>query len=121
GDRHDGAQPAVAPHVHLVVHPVHHRARAEEQAGLEGAVREQVHDRQRVAGGGEAGGEDHVADLAHGGGGQSLLDVVLRAADDRAEQEGDRADGDHGGPRGGGGVEDQVGPGDEVDAGGDHG
>src|SRR5699024_11875461 len=104
-----------------VCSPSQHRVHVEVLACIEGVVIEQVHDRQRLAGGAEAGGEDHVADLAHGGGGQRLLDVVLRAADDRAEQEGDRADGDHGGPRGGGGVEDQVGPGDEVDAGGDHG
>ena len=50
--------------------------------------------RERVADRAEAGGEDHVADLAHRRGGQRLLDVVLGAADDRTEQQRDRADDD---------------------------
>ena len=48
------AQPAEAAHVDLVVHAVHDRAGAEEQAGLEEAVRQQVDDGQRVAAAAEA-------------------------------------------------------------------
>ena len=107
GDRHDLAQPAEAAHVHLVVHAVHDRAGAEEQAGLEEAVGEQVHDAERVAGRAEPDGQDHVADLAHGRVGQHLLDVVLGAADDRAEEQRDRADDRDHEPRGGATVEDR--------------
>ena len=64
GDGHVRAQSAVAAHVGLVVHAVHHRAGAEEQPGLEEAVGEQVHDRDGVARGPETGGQHHVADLA---------------------------------------------------------
>ena len=100
---------------------VHHRAGAEEQAGLEEAVGEQVHDRERVAGGPEAGGQHHVADLAHRRRGKRLLDVVLGAADDRAEQQRDRADDDHAELCVGRQVEHRAGPHDQVHARGDHG
>ena len=46
-DRHGLAQRAVVAHVDVVVHPVHHRAGAEEHVGLEEAVGEQVEDRER--------------------------------------------------------------------------
>ena len=48
GDLHVLPQPAEAADVDLVVHRVHDRTGAEEQAGLEEAVREQVDDGQRV-------------------------------------------------------------------------
>ena len=71
---------------------------AEEQPGLEEAVRQQVRDRERVPGRAEPGREHHVADLAHRGPGQRLLDVVLGAADDRAAQQRGRADDGDGQP-----------------------
>ena len=63
-------------HVEGVVRAgVGHRAGAEEQAGLEERMREEVED----AGGpcADAEGHHHVAELAHGGVGEHLLDVVL--------------------------------------------
>ena len=80
-----------------------------------------MHDRHRVAGGSQPGRQHHVADLGHGRGGQRLLDVVLGATDDRAEEQRHRADDHHGGLRGGCGVEDRARAHDEVDARGDHG
>ena len=47
----------------------------------------------------EPGGQHHVADLAHRRAGEALLDVVLRATDDRTQKQRDHADDDHGGPR----------------------
>ena len=108
-------------HVHVVVHAVHHRAGAEEHVGLEEAVGEQVEDRERVAGDAEAGAEHHVADLAHRGAGQRLLDVVLRAPDDRAPEQRDGGDDDHHGLRVRRQLEDEVGADDQVDARGHHG
>ena len=99
GDRHVPGQPAEPPHVHLVVHAVHDRARVEEQPGLVEPVREQERDREHVAGRPEAGPQEHVADLAHGGPGERLLDVVLGAGDDAAEQQRDRAHDGHRHPR----------------------
>ena len=120
-DRHRLAQRAVVAHVDVVVHAVHHRAGAEEHVGLEEAVGQQVEDRERVAGDAQAGAEHHVADLAHRRAGQRLLDVVLGATDDRAPQQRDRGDDDHDGLGVGRAFEDEVGPDDQVDAGGHHG
>ena len=120
-DDHDRPERAEAAHVDLVVHAVHDRAGAEEEVGLEEAVGEQVEDRERVAGRTEPGGQHHVADLAHGRPGQGLLDVVLRATDDRTDQQRERTDDDHGGLRRRRRLEDRVRADDEVDAGGDHG
>ena len=49
---------------------------------LKKAVGEQVEDGEGVADRAQARAQHHVADLAHGGGGQDLLHVVLRASDD---------------------------------------
>ena len=84
------AQAAHLRDVARAAHRVHHRAGAEEQAGLEERVRDQVEDA-----GGEVAGADadeHEAELADRRVGQHLLDVVLREADDRREQRGERAD-----------------------------
>ena len=94
GDLHGARQAAEAAHVDLVVHAVHDRPGAEEHAGLEEAVHEQVEDREGVADRAEARGEHHVADLAHRRGREGLLDVVLGAADDRPEEQRDRPDDD---------------------------
>ena len=119
--RQEAGQRPVTAHVLLVVHAVHHRARPEEQARLVEPVREQERDREHVPLGPQSRAERHVADLAHGGTGQRLLDVVLGRGDDAAEQQRDRAD--HGDPdaRVFGQREDRVGPDQQVDPGGDHG
>ena len=121
GDRHGGAQPAIAAHVGFLVHTVHDRARTEEQPGLEEAVCEQVHDRHGVPGGAEPGSQHHVADLRHGARGQGLLDVVLGAADDRSEKHGNGAHDHHRDLCVRCAFEDRPGPGDQVDTCGDHG
>src|SRR5205814_3044732 len=81
---------------------------------LEEPVREQVDQGQRVRDAAEPHTEEHVPDLGDGRPGQYPLDVVLAAADDRAEHQGERADRDDHGLRGRAGREDRVGPGDQV-------
>ena len=120
-DRHVTPQPAEAAHVGLVGHPVHHRPGAEEEPGLEEAVGEQVREAGRVADGPEPHGQHHVADLADRGVRQHLLDVVVGAADDRADQQRDRPDDRHHELAGRGDVVERVGARDQVDPGGDHG
>ena len=120
GDRHQLSQAAEPAHVGLVIASVHHRTGAEEQSGFEEAVGEQMHDRHRVPGRAESGGEHHVADLAHGGGGQGFLDVVFGAADDRAEQQRYRAHDHHRGLGGRCEVEHRSGPHDQIHPGGHH-
>src|SRR5699024_4832259 len=120
GDLHVLAQVAETAHVDLVVHPVHHRAGAEEQAGLEEAVGDQVEDRERVPDRAQAGGEHHVPDLRHRRGGQRLLQVVLGATHDRPEQQGDGTDDHHHELGGGGTFEDRPGADYQVYTGGDH-
>ena len=95
GDRHLAGQATEVPHVDVVVHAVHHRTGAEEQAGLEEAVGHQVHDAQRVHAWPQADGQEHVADLRDRRVGQDFLDVVLGATGDTADQQGDRADDGH--------------------------
>ena len=121
GDRHGAAQAAEAAHVDLVAHGVHDRAGPQEELGLEEAVGEQVEDGEGVADRAEPGTQHHVADLAHGGGGQDLLHVVLRASDNGTQQQGDGADDGHGRLGARGALEDGGGADHEVDARGDHG
>ena len=118
---HRLAQCAVVPHVDVVAHAVHDRARAEEQVGLEETVGDQVEDRERVAGRAESGREHHVADLAHRRAGQRLLDVVLGAADPGTGEQRHQAHDDDRRAGGLGGVVDAVRTYDEVDARRDHG
>ena len=120
GDRQELTQPAVAPHVHLVVHAVQDRPGAEEQPRLEEPVREQVRDGEHVSGRAEAGRQRHVADLRHRRPGECLLNVVLGAPDDRAEQQGDRPDDRDRELRGGGVIKDGVGTHDQIHASRDH-
>ena len=119
-DRHDAGEAAVVAHVDVVVHGVHDRARPEEQARLEEAVGQQVGDAERVAVRTEPHREEHVADLADRGVGQHLLDVVVGAPDDRADEQGDRADDRDGDLARLRQVVERVHAGDEVDARGDH-
>ena len=120
GDLHGTGQVAEPAHVDLVVHAMHDRAGAEEHAGLEEPVVEQVEDREGVTDRAQPGGEHHVADLTHRRGRECLLDVVLGAADDRPEQQGDGTDDDHERLRGRRCVEDHVAAHHKVDTGGDH-
>ena len=69
---------------------VRDRARAEEQAGLEERVREEVEQRGRP--GADAERHDHVAELADGRVREHLLDVVLDEREPGAAEHGDAAD-----------------------------
>ena len=60
------------------VHRVDDAAGAEEEAGLEEGVREDVEEAGRERA--DADAEEHEAELAHGGVGEHLLDVVLDEA-----------------------------------------
>ena len=66
------------------VHRVDDRAGAEEEAGLEEGVREDVEEAGRERA--DADAEEHEAELAHGGVGEHLLDVVLDERDRRREE-----------------------------------
>ena len=121
GDAHRSAQRAVAPHVHVVMHSVHHRTGAEEEPCLEHTMREEVEDCKDIADGPEPCGHDHVSDLAHRRACERLLDVVLRRSDDGAHEDRDKADDDYRGRCPDCPIVDRIAPGDEVDAGRDHG
>ncbi len=100
---------------------MHDRAGAEEQVGLEHAVHEQVEDREHIARGTQSGADEHVADLAHRGAGQCLLDLVLGGRDPGAHDHGDHTHGEHDRDGSGAQVEDRVAANDQVDTRGDHG
>ena len=119
GDGDVFAQAAHVAHVLLMVHRVDHRARAEEQQGLEEGVRDNVpHGGAECAG---AGGEKHVAELRNGGVSENFLDIPLRHADRRGQHGGDETH--HGDDVHGDGRlhEDRGRAAHHVDAGGDHG
>jgi hypothetical protein len=100
-------------------HPVHHRARPEEQAALEEGVGDEVEHAGPPGAGADA--DEHEAELAHGGVGEHLLDVGLDEGDERREERGERAD-DRDRRHGGRGEGEEVRVArHEVDAGGDHG
>ena len=73
------AQPAHLAHVLLAAHRMDHRARSEEQAGLEERMRHQVKDARGVRA--DADADEHVAELADGPVREHLLDVGLGNAD----------------------------------------
>ena len=118
GDGQQLPQPAHLPHILLMVHPVNHRAGAEEQQGLEEGVGEQMEHGGLV--GTDARREEHVAELRTGRIGDHPFDVVLGQADSGGEQGRDRTgQGDDG--RGDRGILiDRRQQADHVDAGGDH-
>ena len=101
-----------------MVHRHDDRAGAEEEAGLEERVREDVEhpDAERP----DPAGQEHVAELRDGGVGEDLLDVVLGEADRRGEDRGPGADPGDERQRVGGEDEDGRAAGDEVDPGRDH-
>ena len=73
---------------------VDHAAGAEEEAGLEEGVRDEVEDRRAV--GADAEREEHEAELRDRRIGQHLLDVGLGEGDGGGEERGgDADDGDH--------------------------
>ena len=99
------------------------RAGAEEQAGLEHGVGEEVE--QGRGPGADAEGHGHVPELRHGRVGEHLLDVVLHERQPGAADDGDAAD-DREQVHARGAdrqalEEHAVEPGDHVDAGHDHG
>ena len=93
-------------------------ARAEEEQGLERAVRDEVEDGGAAVADGQ--GAEHVAELADRRVGQHALDVVLGQRGQPRADHGDR--GHHGehDQRGGGGGEDREETGHEIDAGRHH-
>ena len=91
----------------------------EEEQRLEEGVRHQVEHARHV--GTQADGGNHEAQLADGGIGQHLLDVVLRHGNGRREQRGGRAHHGHHTLRGRREGEKRVRAGHHVDTGGDHG
>jgi hypothetical protein len=126
GERHVLAQPAHVAHVlrgvgvvHARVHRVNDAAGAEEEAGLEEGVREDVEE--AVGERARPDAEEHVAELADGRVGQHLLQIVLHEPDGGGEERRQRADRGDGGHHGGREHEDEVEAADEVDARGDHG
>jgi hypothetical protein len=119
GLRHVLLEPAHLAHVLLAAAGVDHRARAEEEAGLEEGVGEDVEDAGDV--GADPGGEEHVAELGDRRVGEHLLDVVLGEADGGREHRRDAADHRHRQHRGGAQLVEEVAARHHVDAGGDHG
>jgi hypothetical protein len=96
-DGHVLAETAHVPHVLRAVvvvdarvHRVDDAACAEEEAGLEERVREDVEEARRE--GADAHAQEHEAELADGAVGEHLLDVVLDERDGRREECGGRAD-----------------------------
>ena len=117
------SQPA---HVRLHVEAVHgvgDRAGAQEQAGLEEGVGEQVEDGRRPRTHPER--HDHVAQLRDRGVGQHLLDVALHEGHAGSDDGGEAADEGHQVDRAAADLEaleeDAVHTGDHEDAGHDHG
>ncbi len=106
-------------HVLLARECVNNGAGSEEEERLEEGVGEEVEDGGRV--GGDSAGQKHVAELGDGGVGENALDVVLDDADAGGKDGGERADDGDDAEGVGGAVEEDVGAGDHVDAGGDHG
>ena len=93
GERDAARQPAHAAHVLLAAERVDHAAGAEEEAGLEEGVRDEVEDRHAV--GADAEREEHEAELRDGRVGEHLLDVGLDDGDRGGEEgRGDADDGD---------------------------
>ena len=94
--RHVLPQPThVLLHVEGVVRTgVAHRARAEEEVGLEERVREEVEHRRGPRA--DAERHHHVAELADRGVREHLLDVVLHERERGSDQHGDAADRGHG-------------------------
>ncbi len=78
-DRHQLGELAHLAHVLLVVHAVDDRARPEEQQRLEEGVRDHVEHGGHVGAG--ADGEEHEAELRHGGVREDAFDVGLRQRD----------------------------------------
>ena len=105
--------------VALVAEGVDDRARGEEEEGLEEGVGGEVEDGSRPCG--DAEGEEHVADLAHRRVGEDPLEVALGDGARARDEEGGRAPITATARSLGREAEEDVRPGDEVDARGDHG
>ena len=78
------------PDVLLVREGVDHEARRHEEEGLEEGVRHQVEEAGAVRA--EAGGDEHVADLAHSRVRDDALDVRLHERDEPGEKQRDPAE-----------------------------
>ena len=117
-DRHPSDQPAHPLQVGLLVHPVHHGARAQEHQRLVERVGDEHEHRARVEA--HARGHEHEPELADRGVGEDALDVVLRQRARRREQRRHQPDDQHDGQGDAGELEERRAPDDEVDAGGHH-
>ena len=93
-------------------------ARGEEEQRLEEGMRHQVEHREVVRA--DPGREEHVADLRHRRVRDHALDVPLHECDQPGDEQRHGADDRRQVLDVGRGLEDRVGPHDQVDAGGDH-
>ena len=117
-DRHPADQPAHPLQVGLLVHPVHHRAGAEEHQGLVERVGDEHEHRARVEA--HARGHEHEPELADRGVRENPLDVVLGEGAGRGEQRRDEPHDQHHGERDARRLEEWRAPDDQVDARGHH-
>ena len=119
-NRHVTGEAAIATHIDLIVHAMHHRACTQEHPGFEESMGKKMHDRKGITDRTKSCRKDHVTDLRHRRSSERLLDVIFRHTDDGTEHQSDRANEDDDELCCWCVIEDEVGTNDEVDTSGDH-